>query len=345
MVQKLRKSSIEALAGAQTGAPSGERLPFDLRSLEVFLAVCETGAMAAAARHMKMTQPAVSQIIADLEKRSGVVLFDRSVRPLGLTPAGGLLRQRASALLADASQIAPMLRETRKGRLPLIRLGLVDSLSRTLSTDLAEFLSTRADQVSILLGLTALHASALMTRGLDLFLGVDELVDVDGLERWPVLQEPYVVLWPDKLADEFKRPDLARLSAQSPLIRFSARSKTGAEIDRHLRRLRLDIPRKLEFDVPYGVTAAVAAGLGWAITTPLCIMESDVPLDGMKIAALPGPSLNRYLTLVSRGRELGALPKQIADLAGTVLKKKCRPFLDQYCPGIAGGFQTGELAH
>jgi DNA-binding transcriptional LysR family regulator len=90
--------------------------------------------------------------------------------------------------------------------------------------------------------------------------------------------------------------------------------------------------------------AAVAAGLGWAITTPLCIMESGLPLDGMKIAALPGPSLNRHLTLVSRGRELGPLPKQIADLAGAVLKKKCRPFLDRHCPWIAGGFLTGPAA-
>lgn len=335
MAQKRRESPVRAPVPAAKKAGNKERLPFDLRALEVFLAVCETGAMAAAARQMQMTQPAVSQIVADLEKRGGVVLFDRSVRPLGLTPAGGLLRQRASALLADAAQIAPVLREARRGKLPLIRLGLVDSLSRTLTTELAEFLAGRADQVSILLGLTALHASALMTRRLDVILGADELADVDGLERWPLLEEPYVVLWPKKLADEFKRPDLAALAARMPLIRFSARSKTGAEIDRHLRRLRLDIPRKLEFDVPHGVTAAVAAGLGWAITTPLCVMESDLPLEGMEIAALPGPSLIRHLTLVSRARELGALPKQIADLAADVLKKKSRPFLARHCPWIA----------
>lgn len=323
---------------ASAAAPFRERLPFDLRALEVFLAVCETGTMASAARQMEMTQPAVSQIVADLERRSGVVLFDRAVRPLGLTPSGWLLRQRASALLADAAQIAPMLNESRKGRLPLIRLGLVDSLSRALTTELAEFLAARADQVSILLGLTSLHASELISRRLDMFLGVDELVDIEGLERWPLFQEPYVILWPERLAGEFKRPDLAALSGRAPLIRYSARSKTGAEIDRHLRRLRLDIPRKLEFDTPYGVTAAVAAGLGWAITTPLCVLEADVPMNDLKIAALPGPSLSRGLTLVARGREMGLLPKQLASHAGDALRKKIRPFIQRHCPSLAGEF-------
>jgi DNA-binding transcriptional LysR family regulator len=41
-------------------------LPFDLRSLEIFLAVCEAGAMAVAARKLGLTQPAVSIAVAEL---------------------------------------------------------------------------------------------------------------------------------------------------------------------------------------------------------------------------------------------------------------------------------------
>ncbi len=320
---------------------SGERLPFELRSLEIFLAVCETGGMAAAARFLDLTQPAVSQAIADIEARSGVVLFDRAVRPLGLTPAGWLLRQRASALMADALQIAPMLRETRKGKLPLVRVGLVNSLSRTLTAPLAGFLMECAEQNAILLGLTAFHASALMTRRIDMILGVDELVDVDGLERWPLLSEPYVVLLPRSLMEEIECPQMDQLAASAPLIRFSARSKTGAEIDNHLRRLRLDIPRRQEFDTPYGVTAAVAAGLGWAITTVLCVIEAGLPLDDMRLASLPAPGLRRHLTLVARSTELGALPRQTAALAVEILQQKCRPFIAQQCPWMGDQFAIG----
>src|SRR5688572_7496579 len=115
-------------------------LPFDLRSLEIFLAVCESGAMSSAARTLGLTQPAVSLAISDLEKKLGFELFDRTVRPLAVTVAGGLLRQRAGALIAEARQIGPLLRETEHGKLPLIRVGLVDSLSRALTAPLAAYL-------------------------------------------------------------------------------------------------------------------------------------------------------------------------------------------------------------
>jgi len=82
-------------------------LPFDLRSLQIFLAVCDTGSITDAARQLNLSQPAVSQAISDIEARSGAQLFDRAVRPIGLTRAGGLLRQRGSSLLAEARQIAP----------------------------------------------------------------------------------------------------------------------------------------------------------------------------------------------------------------------------------------------
>ena len=159
-------------------------LPFDLRSLEIFLAVCETGTMAGAARELGMTQPAVSLAVAEIERKTGISLFDRSVRPLALTLAGGLLRQHTSALIADARQIVPLLRETKHGKFPPIRIGLVDSLSRALTVQLSKYLFSCADEVSILSGLTATHASELLTRRLDLFVGVDDLEDLPGLERW-----------------------------------------------------------------------------------------------------------------------------------------------------------------
>ena len=105
-------------------------LPFDLRALEIFLAVCETGSMAQAARHLELTQPAVSLAIAELERKTGANLFDRAVRPLALTLAGGLMRQRASALLADARLIAPLLRDAKHGQVPIIRVGLVDRIDK-----------------------------------------------------------------------------------------------------------------------------------------------------------------------------------------------------------------------
>lgn len=294
-------------------------LPFDLRSLEIFLAVCESGAMSSAARTLGLTQPAVSLAISDLEKKLGFELFDRTVRPLAVTVAGGLLRQRAGALIAEARQIGPLLRETEHGKLPLIRVGLVDSLSRALTAPLAAYLATKADEVSILLGLTASHASDLLTRRLDLFLGVDDLEDWAGLERWQLAKEPYILLLPVGMEAPRTVVALRKLAERQPLIRFSSRSQTGLEIEAHLRRLGITAAPAFAFDTPYGVTSMVAEGRGFAITTPLCIREAALPAARLVTAPLPGPQISRKLTLVARHRELGRLPRELAEIARGVL--------------------------
>lgn len=295
-------------------------LPFDLRALEIFLAVCETGSMAQAARHLELTQPAVSLAIAELERKTGANLFDRAVRPLALTLAGGLMRQRASALIADARLIAPLLREAKHGQVPIIRVGLVDSLSRNLTVPISEFLAERAEEVSILTGLTAMHASELLTRRMDLFIGVDGLEELPGLERWEILVEPYVLLVPRTLGGVRTIGELKKLAKTVPMIRYSARSQTGLDIDRHLRRLGIEPPNTYEYDSPFAVSAMVAAGKGFAITTPLCMAEAKVISNDCVTIKIPGPRITRKLMIVARQRELGQIPRDLADVTRRALQ-------------------------
>ncbi|CFX11146.1 Transcriptional regulator, LysR family [Candidatus Filomicrobium marinum] len=320
-------------------APRLGTLPFDLRSLEIFLAVCETGTMAAAARALSLTQPAVSLAVGDLEERMGLKLFDRSVRPLALTSAGSVLRDRAVMLLTDAREIAPLLNEAVKKRLPRLRIGLVDSISRELTGVIADTLSSRADDVSILSGLTADHSIALLTRHLDIFCGVDDMEEVDGLERWPLFTEPYILLMPRGDPIPNTLAGLVELAQTRPLIRYSGRSKTGIEIERHLRRLGIHPARHIEFDAPYGVSARVGADAGFAITTPLCLAESGLAAS-VQAASLPGPKFQRTITLIARRRELGRIPQDLALKARATLATKTIPRLSAQMTWLADQFHT-----
>ncbi len=313
-----------------------ETLPFDLRALDIFIAVCETGSMAAAARTLGLTQPAVSQAIADLEARTGTMLFDRSVRPIGLTPAGGVMRQRAAALLSEARQIAPLLRETERGRFALLRVGLVDSLSRALTTTIASYLKDRAEQVQVRSGLTAAHAGALLTRNLDLFIGVDEMVEVAGLDRIELMREPYILLLPPGVQVPKTVNELQGLLRKWPLSRYSARSKTGIEIERHLQRLNIEAPEGLSFDTPFGVTELVARGGAVALSTPLCFGEAGFSPADVTTAPLPGATLVRTLTLVARRQELARLPRELAAVCRNALEKQIVPELLRAMPWLQG---------
>jgi DNA-binding transcriptional LysR family regulator len=72
-----------------------------LDELQVFLAIVEGGSLAAAARKLRRSPPAVTRILNSLEERVGARLLERSTRSLTATEAGSRLSVQARAVLAD----------------------------------------------------------------------------------------------------------------------------------------------------------------------------------------------------------------------------------------------------
>ena len=66
--------------------------------------VVETGSFSAAARDLRVGQPAVSKTIASLEARLGVRLLVRSTRRLRPTEAGQAFHERARRVLDEAER-------------------------------------------------------------------------------------------------------------------------------------------------------------------------------------------------------------------------------------------------
>lgn len=74
-----------------------------LRSIQVFVAVEETGSLTVAAERLSTSRSAVSQQITNLERLVGASLFDRTARPMTLTPNGVVLRHHAHHMLEVVS--------------------------------------------------------------------------------------------------------------------------------------------------------------------------------------------------------------------------------------------------
>ena len=76
----------------------------DIRTLRCFVTVAEERNITRAANRLNVAQPALSRRIVNLERDLNLVLFDRSVRGVELTPAGKILLDRSYAIFGQLAQ-------------------------------------------------------------------------------------------------------------------------------------------------------------------------------------------------------------------------------------------------
>lgn len=320
----------------------------DLRLLRVFVAVSETGNMTDAAKRLGLTQPAVSQNLRQLETELGVSLFGRERRPLQLTAAGLALQQQATELLENVAQLPSRLQETSRAKLTRIRLGLVDSFAATVGPHLIRWMMAETAHLSMWSGLAPSHGEALLRRSLDLVVTSDPLEDVDALIRHLILREPFILLVPAAEREALASLDLRQLAARSPLIRYSSRSHIGGQIERHLRRLRIDAPRKLEVDGSDTLVAMVGAGVGWSITTPLCLLQGRAHAAGVAALPLPGPATSRAIVLLARADEYQELPARVSAQARHIFATMASQEIRRLVPWLkpaAGSEETRDVTN
>jgi DNA-binding transcriptional LysR family regulator len=307
----------------------------DFRTLQVVAAVAETGSMLETSRRFGMTQSAVSQAVRRAEKALGVLLFDRSQRPLAMTRAGRILAARVADLSQDFDALVVDLRAA--AALPEradLRLGLVDSYAGTVGAYLVKELVTGSTALSLSAwsGLAQSHAEALMRRTIDAAITCDAMEDLNDVERYPFYREPYLLVVPRDLEAEFARLELGEILSRSRLVRHSERSYVGAQIERHLSRLGLRPPRVFEFDTSDGLIAMVATGMGVAITTPLCLLQGIAHVHRVSVLPLPGPGFFRDLLLVTRRGDLSMLAPRIAEIARSTILEQAMPRVQTLAP-------------
>lgn len=84
----------------------------ELRQLRYFIAVADALNFSRAAESLYISQPSLSQVIADLERELGVELLKRSKRSVELTEAGKTMLRLARSALRNIEKMVPEVRYT-----------------------------------------------------------------------------------------------------------------------------------------------------------------------------------------------------------------------------------------
>ncbi len=103
----------------------------DARRLRIFCAVAAEGSFTAAGAKLFLTQSAVSQQVALLEREIGVALVERVARGIHLTEVGAILADRAHGVLRDMASLEQEIRRLVSSP-TIVRLGVFSTAGASL---------------------------------------------------------------------------------------------------------------------------------------------------------------------------------------------------------------------
>jgi DNA-binding transcriptional LysR family regulator len=153
-----------------------------LAAMETFVYVVETGSFSAAARRLKVGQPAVSKAIAQLEERLGVRLLLRSTRGLTPTEAGAAFFERAKRTIEEANEADMAARGAGSGLTGTLRICAAVTFARLhILPHLGGFLELHPDlDIDVVLDD---HNVNLVEEGIDVALRMGDMNDSGLIAR------------------------------------------------------------------------------------------------------------------------------------------------------------------
>ena len=304
----------------------------DLRSLRIFLTVCETLNMTSAAKRLGVTQSAVSHSILTLERLINEALFDRQTRPMTLTSVGYALFEAAQRVDASFYSFQSTIEKVKAGKIPHIRIGLTSSLPSALSPFLASAIGEYVDRVTIRTGLTPDLRSSLMAGDIDMSVMIDR--EPGGqLETYEVLTEPYLVALPTSFGSLEALPDLVEIAKKLPFIRWIG-GYMGRDIETHLKRLRIVPPERLALDDRNAVMHTIGAGLGWAVITPLSAYDVWQHSTNIRLHSFPGAMFQHNLVAAHKPGQFGSMAKRCAGTVQEIVRTRLLPELTARSPWL-----------
>src|SRR5277367_1769309 len=258
-----------------------------LRHLRYFVRIVEAGSFSRAAATIHVAQPALSQLIAELEEELGVTLLHRSARGVRPTAAGETLYREAAAIPQLMEQLPGKVRSTGGETEGAVNLRMTSTLAAFLSGPLMEACRTALPKVTLrfITGHSLLIASRIEARTLD--FGVvfeDEHNPIPGFLRQPLLRQRLFLVRRKSRQNRQAAVSLADL-AELPLVMPAHPNVTRNVLDRAFAAVGLIPNVAAEADTLFSIVSAVQSGTGHAIlpTADVSGMPGHTPLTAIPI--------------------------------------------------------------
>ena len=236
-----------------------------LASMETFVRVVETGSFSAAARQLRVGQPAVSKSIAQLEGYLGVKLLTRSTRGLTPTEAGLGYLERARRALEEAAEAELAARGAGAGLKGRLRICAAVTFARIhLIPLLPKFLAQNPElDLEVILDDRQID---LVQEGIDVALRMGKLMD-SALTARRIAKCKRLVLGTPAYFDRAGTPSTpSELSKHQAVVYLQGEGSVWS-FRRDSSELAVTVQGRLRVTAAEGVRAAVLANMGLTIAS------------------------------------------------------------------------------
>ena len=245
------------------------------RQIEVFRMVMRLGNASRAAAALHISQPAVTQLLQQLEQRAGLRLFGRTKGTLMPTPEAHALMEEVERVYEGLEAVQRKIVALQSHEDQVLRIGSLHAMSASVMPQAVAAFRRSYPRMRFLLRVDSSRAlrDALFQGELDLaFLG-DE-ADTSGLEA-SVFYEVGAVCVMQATHPLARKARVALQDLRGvPLIGLSASDPAQRRLEAALRQAGVEPLTVVE--TPYSATqcALVLAGAGLAVTNPLVVQPS-----------------------------------------------------------------------
>jgi len=273
----------------------------NLRQFQAFVTIARLGSFTRAAKHLNLSQPALTVQIRQLEEAMGVRLFDRSTRMVRLTPIGRELAPALERVLHGIDAIMVNTRDLASHVKGTVTIGALPSISsKLIPSTIAKFQKQYPGIVVRLRDAMAQHLMRLVKEEeVDFGIGTIRLSDPE-IQFTPLLTDHLGVIFPAGHPVERRRAITLEYLTAFPFILMDPRSSVRDMVDRAFESIgEVVIPA---FEALYVSTALamVQTGLGLTIQ-PSSAMEL-ARLRGLKFRAIRHPGLTRQIGVIQNTR-------------------------------------------
>jgi DNA-binding transcriptional LysR family regulator len=244
----------------------------DLRQIEAFKAVVETGTVSRAALLLNMSQPQISKQIVHMEADSGLKLFDRFKGRLAPTANGLKLYEEVGRIFAGLLQIENAVEAIRREKQGRLAVGVIPALSGPFIERVTRsFLNAQSGVFCAVEQLPSEWiVERIISRRIDVGL-VNSIADSPYVTHEPLMTHPLVLIAEAGHA-------LAAKTVVEPddldgvdFIAFDPVADIGNQVASMFARYKIEPKIVLSANVAPTVCELVALGLGVSLVHPLSL--------------------------------------------------------------------------